>query len=120
MNKSKFPTKILLNIVRPFFWIVYDLQKEKVFERSLVMRWYNKFGVHLLITLTCYLSMSRLASPEPTFKAGLFPRLGSKFRYSGRTHFETKKVPIERQAPKFERSLSGRRLTSRSMDGKLL
>ncbi|KAG8324946.1 hypothetical protein J6590_079164 [Homalodisca vitripennis] len=58
----------------------------------------------------------RLASPEPATKAGLFPRLGSRFRYSGRTHFETKKTSIERPAPQFERSLSGRRLTSRSMD----
>uniref|UniRef100_A0A1B6C8P8 Moesin/ezrin/radixin homolog 1 n=1 Tax=Clastoptera arizonana TaxID=38151 RepID=A0A1B6C8P8_9HEMI len=58
----------------------------------------------------------RLMTPEPANKAGLFPRLGSKFRYSGRTHYETKKVPIERPAPQFERSLSGRKLTSRSMD----
>lgn len=56
-------------------------------------------------------------TPEPTQKTGLFPRFGSKFRYSGRTHYETKKSLIERPAPQFERSLSGRRLTSRSMDG---
>nr|CAD7454721.1 unnamed protein product [Timema tahoe] len=55
-------------------------------------------------------------TPEPTQKAGLFPRFGSKFRYSGRTHYETKKSVIERPAPRFERSLSGRGLTSRSMD----
>lgn len=55
-------------------------------------------------------------TPEPTQKLGLFPRLGSRFRYSGRTHYESKKTPIERPAPKFQRSLSGRTLTSRSMD----
>ncbi|KAG8224615.1 hypothetical protein J437_LFUL005783 [Ladona fulva] len=59
----------------------------------------------------------RLMTPEPLQKTGLFPRFGSKFRYSGRTHYETKKSLIERPAPQFERSLSGRRLTSRSMDG---
>jgi hypothetical protein len=59
-------------------------------------------------------------TPEPTQKTGLFPRFGSKFRYSGRTHYETKKSLIERPAPRFERSLSGRGLTSRSMDGELL
>ncbi|VVC27853.1 Hypothetical protein CINCED_3A009709 [Cinara cedri] len=58
----------------------------------------------------------RLMTPEPTQKLGLFPRLGSRFRYSGRTHYESKKTPIERPAPKFQRSLSGRTLTSRSMD----
>lgn len=57
-------------------------------------------------------------SPEPVKKVGLIPHLGSRFRYSGRTHYETKKTPIDRQPPQFERSLSGRRLTSRSMDGK--
>lgn len=59
-------------------------------------------------------------TPEPVPKSSLFPRFGSKFRYSGRTHYETKKVLIDRPAPDFERTLSGRRLTSRSMDGKLL
>ncbi|KAK0170633.1 hypothetical protein PV328_008460 [Microctonus aethiopoides] len=58
----------------------------------------------------------RLMSPDPVKKVGLLPQLGSRFRYSGRTHYETKKIPIERQPPQFERSLSGRRLTSRSMD----
>lgn len=60
----------------------------------------------------------RLMSPEASQKSSLFPRLGSKFRYSGRTHYETKKTLIDRPAPQFERSLTGRRLTSRSMDRK--
>ncbi|XP_075221346.1 erythrocyte membrane protein band 4.1 like coracle isoform X2 [Lycorma delicatula] len=58
----------------------------------------------------------RLTTLEPPPKAGLFPRLGSKFRYSRRTLHETSTTPIDRPAPQFERSLSGRRLTSRSMD----
>jgi band 4.1-like protein 1/2/3 len=59
----------------------------------------------------------RLMSPEPANKAGIFPRLGSKYRYSGRTFYETKKTPIDRPAPQFQRSLTGKRLSSRSMDG---
>ncbi|XP_058465857.1 protein 4.1 homolog isoform X4 [Malaya genurostris] len=58
----------------------------------------------------------RLMTPEPTSKAGIFPRLGSKFRYSGRTHYETRKTPVDRPAPDFKRSLTGKRLSSRSMD----
>ncbi|XP_055837798.1 protein 4.1 homolog isoform X7 [Episyrphus balteatus] len=58
----------------------------------------------------------RLMAPEKPSKSSLFPRFGSKFRYSGRTMYETRKNPVERTAPKFDRSLSGRRLTSRSMD----
>lgn len=61
----------------------------------------------------------RLMTPEPPTKSSLFPRFGSKYRYSGRTLYESKRNPIDRTAPKFDRSLSGRRLTSRSMDGKL-
>lgn len=65
-----------------------------------------------------YVYCCRLMSPEINQKSSLFPRLGSKFRYSGRTHYETKRTPIDRPAPQFERSLSGRRLASRSMDRK--
>ena len=56
-------------------------------------------------------------SPEPVKKVGLIPHLKSNFRYSGRTHYETRNTPIDRPPPKFERILSGPRLTSRSMDG---
>lgn len=58
----------------------------------------------------------RLMTPENTDKSGLFPKLGSKFRYSGRTMYQTNKTPVDRPAPLFERSLTGKRLTSRSMD----
>lgn len=58
----------------------------------------------------------RLMTPE-TVESSLFPKLGSKFRYSGRTMYQTKKIPVDRPAPQFERSLTGKRLTSRSMDG---
>lgn len=57
-------------------------------------------------------------TPEPVQNRGRFPGFGSKYRYSGRTHYETKKTTIDRPAPNFERSLSGRRLTSKSMDSK--
>lgn len=60
----------------------------------------------------------RLMTPENHEKSGLFPKLGSKFRYSGRTMYQTNKTPVDRPAPQFERSLTGKRLTSRSMDGK--
>lgn len=59
----------------------------------------------------------RLMTPEPATKTSLFPRFGSKYRYSGRTHYETKKMPLDREQPRFERSLTGKRISSRSMDG---
>ncbi len=61
-------------------------------------------------------------TPEPPQKVGLFPRLGSKFRYSGRTQYQTRQASalIDRPAPQFERTLSKRQPGSRSVDSKLI
>lgn len=56
-------------------------------------------------------------TPEPVTKGTRFPRFGSKYRYSGKTHYESKKTPVEREQPRFERSLTGKKISSRSMDG---
>ncbi|XP_046444093.1 protein 4.1 homolog isoform X3 [Daphnia pulex] len=63
----------------------------------------------------------RLMTPEPPQKIGLFPRLGSKFRYSGRTQYQTRQASalIDRPAPQFERTLSRRQSGSRSVDAGL-
>lgn len=62
----------------------------------------------------------RLMTPEPPQKQGLWPRLGSKFRYSGRTQYQSRMAAnlSDRNNPEFERTLSRRKLSSRSMDGK--
>ena len=61
----------------------------------------------------------RLMTPEVPAKVGLLPRLGSKFRYSGRTQYQSRMAAslATRQNPAFTRTLSGRKLSSRSMDG---
>ena len=61
----------------------------------------------------------RLMSPEPVPKQGLLPRLGSKFRYSGRTQYQSRMAAniSDRNNPEFQRTLSRRKLSSRSMDG---
>lgn len=61
-------------------------------------------------------------TPEPPQKVGLFPRLGSKFRYSGRTQYQTKQASalIDRPAPQFERTISRRQPGSMSVDGNIL
>ncbi|XP_066989502.1 band 4.1-like protein 3 isoform X2 [Macrobrachium rosenbergii] len=60
----------------------------------------------------------RLMTPEPPQKQGLWPRLGSKFRYSGRTQYQSRMAAnlSDRNNPEFERTLSRRKLSSRSMD----
>ena len=64
-------------------------------------------------------SSLRLKEPEPPSKAGIFPRMGSKFRYSGRTQFQTRQAAahIDRPAPNFDRSASNHFKGSRSLDG---
>ena len=56
-------------------------------------------------------------SPEAPHRDSL-PRLGSKFRYSGLTQYQTRlrAQQLDRPAPLFQRSLSGRGASSRSME----
>ncbi|XP_037084620.1 LOW QUALITY PROTEIN: protein 4.1 homolog [Pollicipes pollicipes] len=60
----------------------------------------------------------RLMSPEPPERDHHLPRLGSKFRYSGRTQYQTRMqtAQSDRPSPQFRRALSGRAVSSRSMD----
>ena len=57
-------------------------------------------------------------SPEPPERDRHLPRLGSKFRYSGRTQYQTRMqtAQSDRPSPQFRRALSGRAVSSRSMD----
>lgn len=62
----------------------------------------------------------RLMTPEQPNKAGLFPRFGSKYRYTGPTMAESRNNTLSRDQPRFDRTLSGRGLPSKSMDGELI
>lgn len=55
-------------------------------------------------------SFFRFRETEPTKKVGLIPRFGSRFRYSGRTQFQSRQAVLEadREAPQFDRVLSKR------------
>ncbi|KAL1435674.1 hypothetical protein MTO96_010968 [Rhipicephalus appendiculatus] len=60
----------------------------------------------------------RLMSPEPAVKPRLFlPRFGSKFRYSGRTQYQTRQASarIDRPPPHFERTRSNKRFSSQTL-----
>uniref|UniRef100_T1GRQ6 Uncharacterized protein n=1 Tax=Megaselia scalaris TaxID=36166 RepID=T1GRQ6_MEGSC len=56
-------------------------------------------------------------TPEQPNKAGLFPRSVSKYRYTGPTMVESRNNTLSRDPPRFDRTLSGRGLPTRSMDG---
>ncbi|XP_025830146.1 protein 4.1 homolog isoform X3 [Agrilus planipennis] len=117
INRFAWPKILKISYKRHNFYIKIRPGEFEQFESTIGFKLANhRAAKKLWKTCVEHHTFFRLVTPESNQKSSLFPRLGSKFRYSGRTHYETKKMPIERPAPHFERSLSGRRLTSRSMD----
>ncbi|XP_054274134.1 protein 4.1 homolog isoform X3 [Macrosteles quadrilineatus] len=117
INRFAWPKILKISYKRHNFYVKIRPGEFEQFESTIGFKLANHRAAKKLWKVCVeHHTFFRLATPEPPNKAGIFPRLGSRFRYSGRTHFETKRNPIERPAPQFERSLSGRRLTSRSMD----
>nr|CAD7590050.1 unnamed protein product [Timema genevievae] len=117
INRFAWPKILKISYKRHNFYIKIRPGEFEQYESTIGFKLANHRAAKKLWKVSVeHHTFFRLMTPEPTQKAGLFPRFGSKFRYSGRTHYETKKSVIERPAPRFERSLSGRGLTSRSMD----
>nr|CAH7720845.1 unnamed protein product [Callosobruchus chinensis] len=117
INRFAWPKILKISYKRHNFYIKIRPGEFEQFESTIGFKLANhRAAKKLWKTCVEHHTFFRLMSPETNQKSSLFPKLGSKFRYSGRTHYETKKTPIERPAPHFERSLTGKRLTSRSMD----
>ncbi|KDR22271.1 4.1-like protein [Zootermopsis nevadensis] len=117
INRFAWPKILKISYKRHNFYIKIRPGEFEQYESTIGFKLANHRAAKKLWKVSVeHHTFFRLMTPEPTQKTGLFPRFGSKFRYSGRTHYETKKSLIERPAPRFERSLSGRGLTSRSMD----
>ncbi|KAG5888335.1 hypothetical protein JTB14_014566 [Gonioctena quinquepunctata] len=117
INRFAWPKILKISYKRHNFYIKIRPGEFEQFESTIGFKLANhRAAKKLWKTCVEHHTFFRLMSPELNQKSTLFPKLGSKFRYSGRTHYETKKTPIERPAPQFERSLTGKRLTSRSMD----
>ncbi|KAI5699737.1 hypothetical protein M8J75_007812 [Diaphorina citri] len=117
INRFAWPKILKLSYKRHNFYIKIRPGEYEPYESTIGFKLANHRAAKTLWKVCVeHHTFFRLMAPEQPQKAGLFPRFGSKFRYSGRTHYETKRMPIERPAPHFERSLSGRYLSSRSMD----
>ncbi|XP_063226421.1 protein 4.1 homolog isoform X2 [Bacillus rossius redtenbacheri] len=117
INRFAWPKILKISYKRHNFYIKIRPGEFEQYESTIGFKLANHRAAKKLWKVSVeHHTFFRLMTPEPAQKGGLFPRFGSKFRYSGRTHYETKKSVIERPAPRFERSLSGRGLTSRSMD----
>ncbi|XP_076268859.1 erythrocyte membrane protein band 4.1 like coracle isoform X2 [Rhynchophorus ferrugineus] len=117
INRFAWPKILKISYKRHNFYIKIRPGEFEQFESTIGFKLANhRAAKKLWKTCVEHHTFFRLMSPEATPRNSLFPKLGSKFRYSGRTHYETRKTPIDRPAPKFERSLTGKRITSRSMD----
>lgn len=118
MNRFAWPKILKISYKRQHFYIKVRPGEFEQYEPTVVFKLANRRAAKLLWK-TCveHHTFFRLMAPEPPVKSSFFPRFGSKFRYSGRTFYETKNATIQRPAPKFNRSLSGRNITSRSLDG---
>lgn len=119
INRFAWPKILKISYKRHHFYIKIRPGDFEQFESTIGFKLANhQAAKKLWKSCVEHHTFFRLMTPEPPTKSSLFPRFGSKYRYSGRTLYESKRNPIDRTAPKFDRSLSGRRLTSRSMDGK--
>ncbi|XP_049879741.1 protein 4.1 homolog isoform X2 [Pectinophora gossypiella] len=117
INRFAWPKILKISYKRHNFYVKLRPGEFEQFESTVGFKLANhRAAKKLWKTCVEHHTFFRLMSPEPPQKSTLFPRLGSRFRYSGRTHYESRAAPPQRAPPHFARTLSNRKLSSRSMD----
>lgn len=117
INRFAWPKILKISYKRHHFYIKIRPGEFEQYESTIGFKLANhRAAKKLWKSCVEHHTFFRLMTPEPSTRSSLF-RLGSKYRFSGRTHYESKATPVDRTAPTFNRTLSGARLTSRSMDG---
>ncbi|GFU10213.1 band 4.1-like protein 3 [Nephila pilipes] len=120
INRFAWPKILKISYKRNNFYIKIRPGEFDQFESTIGFKLHNhKAAKRLWKVCVEHHTFFRLMSPEAPPKPKLFlPRFGSKFRYSGRTQYQTRQASamIDRPPPHFERTLSNKRFT-RSMDG---
>ncbi|XP_055721663.1 band 4.1-like protein 3 isoform X1 [Salvelinus fontinalis] len=118
INRFAWPTVLKISYKRDNFYIKIRPGEYEQFESMIVFKLPNhRAAKRLWKTCVEQHTFFRLVSPEAPPKK--FLGLGSKYRYSGRTQAQTRRVSsqIIRASPFFERSSSKRYPMSRSLDG---
>ncbi|XP_045570393.1 band 4.1-like protein 3 isoform X8 [Salmo salar] len=118
INRFAWPKVLKISYKRNNFYIKIRPGEFEQFESTIGFKLPNhRAAKRLWKTCVEHHTFFRLVSPEAPPKK--FLGLGSKFRYSGRTQAQTRRVSsqIIRAAPIFERSSSKRYTMSRSLDG---
>ncbi|XP_041973336.1 protein 4.1 homolog isoform X2 [Aricia agestis] len=117
INRFAWPKILKISYKRHNFYVKLRPGEFEQFESTVGFKLANhRAAKKLWKTCVEHHTFFRLTSPEPATRGTLFPRLGSRFRYSGRTHYESRAAPPQRPPPHFARALSSRRLSSRSAD----
>ncbi|CAM6031462.1 unnamed protein product [Sphagnum compactum] len=121
INRFAWPKILKISYKRNNFYIKIRPGEFEQYESTIGFKLANhKAAKRLWKTCVEHHTFFRLMSPEAPPKQKIFlPRFGSKFRYSGKTHYQTRmsSALIDRPPLNFQRTLSNRRLTTRSMDG---
>lgn len=117
INRFAWPKILKISYKRHNFYVKLRPGEFEQFESTVGFKLANhRAAKKLWKTCVEHHTFFRLMSPEPATKSSLFPRLGSRFRYSGRTHYESRNNVTARDPPRFSRTLSHRKLSSRSCD----
>ncbi|KAH8373551.1 hypothetical protein KR200_004914 [Drosophila serrata] len=117
INRFAWPKILKISYKRHHFYIKIRPGEFEQYESTIGFKLANhRAAKKLWKSCVEHHTFFRLMTPEPENKSTMFPRFGSKYRYKGRTQYESRATPVDRTAPTFDRTLSGARLTSRSMD----
>ncbi|XP_073962671.1 protein 4.1 homolog isoform X3 [Choristoneura fumiferana] len=117
INRFAWPKILKISYKRHNFYVKLRPGEFEQFESTVGFKLINhRAAKKLWKTCVEHHTFFRLMTPEPPAKSTLFPRFGSKYRYSGRTQYESRAAPPQRAPPLFSRTLSSRQLSSRSMD----
>lgn len=121
INRFAWPKILKISYKRNNFYIKIRPGEFEQYESTLGFKLAN-FRAAKRLWKTCveHHTFFRLMQPEQPVKSKLFfPRFGSKFRYSGKTHYQARMTStlIDRPPVHFRRSLSNRHLNTRSIDG---
>ncbi|XP_037498181.1 band 4.1-like protein 3 isoform X2 [Rhipicephalus sanguineus] len=119
INRFAWPKILKISYKRNNFYIKIRPGEFEQFESTIGFKLANHRAAKRLWKVCVeHHTFFRLMSPEPAVKPRLFlPRFGSKFRYSGRTQYQTRQASarIDRPPPHFERTRSNKRFSSQTL-----
>ncbi|XP_074643484.1 protein 4.1-like [Tubulanus polymorphus] len=116
INRFPWPKILKISYKRNQFFVKVRPGEFEQYESTIGFKLANyRLAKRLWKTAVEHHTFFRLKEADSAEKTVIFPRFGSRFRFSGRTQHQTKQALIERPAPNFDRVASKRK--SRSMDG---